>query len=96
MVTGQLEGVFTFRRTPSLRPFRKTSAGIAESWDLSSDGKTYTFHLRANAKWSNGDPVTANDFVQILERVPAPKYRAGICLPVLPHQKCSTHFNEER
>ena len=35
---------------------------IAESYDLSDDGKTYTFHLR-DAKWANGTPVTANDFV---------------------------------
>ncbi|EFM10993.1 extracellular solute-binding protein family 5 [Paenibacillus curdlanolyticus YK9] len=36
--------------------------GVAEKWDISEDGKTYTFHLRTDAKWSNGDPVTANDF----------------------------------
>ena len=35
---------------------------LAESWDISEDGLTYTFHL-ADAKWSNGTPVTANDFV---------------------------------
>lgn len=35
---------------------------IAEDWDISEDGLTYTFHLR-DAKWANGDPVTANDFV---------------------------------
>ncbi|MCS0790602.1 peptide ABC transporter substrate-binding protein [Cytobacillus firmus] len=37
-------------------------AAIAEKWDISEDGKTYTFHIRENAKWSNGDPVTAGDF----------------------------------
>jgi len=36
---------------------------IAESYDLSDDGLTYTFHLRTDAKWSNGTPVTAADFV---------------------------------
>lgn len=36
---------------------------IAESWDISEDQKTYTFHIRENANWSNGDPVTADDFV---------------------------------
>ena len=36
--------------------------GLADSWKISPDGLTYTFHLRA-AKWSNGDPVTADDFV---------------------------------
>ena len=40
----------------------KTAPALAKSWDVSDDGKTYTFHLR-DAKWSNGDKVTANDFV---------------------------------
>ena len=35
---------------------------IAESWDVSEDGCTYTFHLRDDAFWSNGEPVTAADF----------------------------------
>ncbi len=37
--------------------------GMAESWDVSDDQKTYTFHLRKGAKWSNGEEVTAKDFV---------------------------------
>lgn len=40
----------------------KAIPAIAESYDVSADGKTYTFHLR-DAKWANGDPVTAEDFV---------------------------------
>jgi oligopeptide transport system substrate-binding protein len=36
--------------------------GVAVSWAISEDGLTYTFRLRNNAKWSNGDPVTAEDF----------------------------------
>ncbi|CEQ14353.1 ABC transporter substrate-binding protein [Paraclostridium sordellii] len=35
---------------------------MAESWEQSEDGKTWTFKIRKNAKWSNGDPVTAKDF----------------------------------
>lgn len=35
---------------------------VAESWEVSEDGLTYTFHLRPDAKWSNGRPVTADDF----------------------------------
>ena len=42
--------------------------GVAESWTLSDDGKVYTFRLRNNAKWSNGDPVTAHDFAFALRR----------------------------
>ena len=36
--------------------------GVAEKWEVSKDGLVWTFHLRKNAKWSNGDPITANDF----------------------------------
>ena len=36
---------------------------VAESWTISDDGKTYSFSLRENARWSNGDPLTAEDFV---------------------------------
>lgn len=54
--------------------------GAAESWDISEDGLTYTFHMRQGATWNNGDPVTANDFVFAWQRalspetVPAPVY----------------------
>ncbi|PAV31344.1 oligopeptide ABC transporter substrate-binding protein [Virgibacillus profundi] len=41
----------------------KAAEGAAESWDISEDGLTYTFHIREDANWSNGDPVTAGDFV---------------------------------
>lgn len=40
----------------------EVAPGVAERWEVSEDGLTYTFHLRKNAKWSNGDPVTAEDF----------------------------------
>lgn len=51
----------------------KTEPGVAESWDSSPDFKTWTFHLRENAKWSNGDPVTAQDFVYSWQRLADPK-----------------------
>lgn len=40
----------------------KPIPGLAKSWDVSEDGLTWTFHLRENLKWSNGDPLTAHDF----------------------------------
>ena len=46
--------------------------GVAKDWDISSDGKTYTFYLRDNALWSNGDYVTAFDFVYAWNRVLMP------------------------
>ena len=42
---------------------------IAESYDVSDDRLTYTFHLREDANWSNGDPVTAHDFVYAWQRI---------------------------
>lgn len=41
----------------------------AEKWEVSEDGKIWTFHLRENAKWSNGAPVTADDFVRSWARL---------------------------
>lgn len=49
---------------------------VAERWDVSPDGLVYTFHLRPNARWSNGDPVTARDFAFSLERILLPKFGA--------------------
>ncbi|GAB1489378.1 peptide ABC transporter substrate-binding protein [Opitutaceae bacterium] len=46
--------------------------GVAERWETSPDGLTWTFHLRANAVWSNGDPVTAHDFVWSYQRMLSP------------------------
>jgi oligopeptide transport system substrate-binding protein len=46
--------------------------GVAERWTVSDDGLTYRFHLRPDARWSNGDPVTAGDFVFALRRAVAP------------------------
>ena len=41
---------------------------VAERWDISDDGLVYTFHLRDNARWSDGSPVTAADFHYSLRR----------------------------
>ncbi|MGF1755112.1 ABC transporter substrate-binding protein [Vibrio makurazakiensis] len=49
----------------------KTIPGVAESWET-TDNKTFTFHLRKDAKWSNGDPVTAEDFVYSWKRAVDP------------------------
>lgn len=47
-------------------------AGVAESWDVSDDGLRYTFRLRDDAKWSNGQVVTARDFVSGIRRTLQP------------------------
>jgi len=43
--------------------------GVAERWDISDDGRVYTFHLRSKASWSNGDPITSHDFLESFRRM---------------------------
>ena len=50
--------------------------GLAERWDISEDGKVYTFHLRPNLKWSNGEPIVAGDIVESYKRMVSPKLAA--------------------
>jgi oligopeptide transport system substrate-binding protein len=50
--------------------------GVAERWEVSADQLTYTFHLRKNAKWSNGDAVTARDFYESYKRILEPTLAA--------------------
>ncbi|GAB1488158.1 peptide ABC transporter substrate-binding protein [Opitutaceae bacterium] len=49
-----------------------TVGGVAERWDISADRLVYTFHLRKDARWSNGDPLTAHDFVRSYQRILTP------------------------
>jgi len=50
--------------------------GVAERWEISTDRLTYTFFLRSNARWSNGDPVTAQDFISSWHRILTPSLGA--------------------
>jgi oligopeptide transport system substrate-binding protein len=50
--------------------------GVAESWDVSADDLVYTFHLRADARWSDGAPVTARDFIDSFQRILTPSLGA--------------------
>ena len=60
------EGLVTYNAAGELVP------GTAESWDISDDGLSYTFHIRDDARWSNGDPVTSADFIFGLQRLVDP------------------------
>ncbi len=57
--------------------------GAAESWEVSEDGKTYTFKLRDGLKWSDGTPLTAEDFVYSWQRVCDPNVAAPYAETVL-------------
>lgn len=62
-----VEGLLTINEKGELSP------GVAKSWEVSEDGLLHTFHLRDDAKWSNGDPVTADDFVYSFRRFFSPE-----------------------
>lgn len=70
----------------------EVSPGAAESWDVSDDGTIYTFKMRDGAVWSNGDPVTAGDFVYSLRRIMDPetgaKY-ANVLYPIKNSEKAN-------
>ena len=50
--------------------------GVAERWEISADGKRYVFHLRGDARWSDGRPVTAHDFTYAWRRIQEAKLGA--------------------
>lgn len=69
--------------------------GAAEKWEISDDGTVYTFTLRENGRWSNGDPVTAEDFRFSFERILSPRL-AGEYAYMLHVIKNARAFNEGR
>ena len=67
IISALLEGLVT-ENPKTLKP----EPGVAESWKISADKCVYTFNLRKNAQWSNGEPLTAEDFVYSFKRVLSP------------------------
>ncbi len=67
----------------SFDPSLKLTPDLAESWDVSADGTVYTFHLRQNAKFHNGRPVTAQDVVYSWERAASPALASDTVLTYL-------------
>ena len=55
----------------------KSGPGSAESWTISEGGKVYTFKIRPDAKWSDGRPLTARDFVESWKRTLSPETAAS-------------------
>lgn len=58
--------------------------GAASSWEISDDGLVYTFHMRKDGRWSNGDPVTAHDFEYGLRRSVDPKTLSNYSIMLRP------------
>ena len=75
IITGQPEGRIVNALFEGLCAYDskgKACPGVASSWEISPDGKTYTFHLRPDACWSDGRPLTSHDFVASWRRVLTP------------------------
>ena len=65
-IRGQPEGRIAYALFEGLTRYNalgETEPGVAERWEISPDGLRYTFHIREGVKWTNGDPVTAQNFV---------------------------------
>ena len=56
----------------------------AERWEVSPDGLVWTFHLRAGLRWSNGDPLSADDFLQSWRRILNPAFASGAAWYLYP------------
>lgn len=82
------EGLVTYDPSGSIVP------GCAESWDISEDGTVYTFHLRDGLKWSDGTPLTANDFVYSIQRVLTPSTTAQYYSMMADYIKGAKEFYE--
>ncbi len=73
-----------FEGLTSESPDGRIIPGAAIRWNISRDGKTFTFYLRRDALWSNGDPVTAHDFVYGLRRSASPATASSNAQALLP------------
>ena len=77
LITGHPDGTIASALSEGLIAYHKSDdnlpePGVAESWESFDNGSRWTFTLRENARWSNGDPVTADDFVYSARRVLSP------------------------
>ncbi len=74
----------------------KPVPGVAKSWKVSDDGLVYTFHLREDAKWSNGEPVTAADFVYAFKRAVNPKNAAEMGYKLAPIENAQAIMDSKK
>jgi len=82
-----------FEGLTSESPEGRIIPGAAIRWNISRDGKTYTFYLRRDAHWSNGDPVTSDDFVYSLRRSADPATASKYAAVLLPIENAAEVLN---
>lgn len=74
----------------------KIVPGTAEKYEVSDDGTVYTFHLRENAKWSDGKPVVAGDFVYAWKRALNPEVAAEYAYQLFYIKNGAAYYNKEK
>lgn len=87
VITAAFEGLTRLDEKSAVKP------GVAEKWDVSADKLTYTFHLRKNAKWSDGKAVTAKDFQYAWLRALDPKTEAEYCYQLFYIKNAENFYN---
>ncbi len=83
-VMGMAVGSDLFEGLLRQGPAGQLLPGMAERWEVSADGMTWRFHLREQARWSNGDAVTAENFVFAWRRVVDPATASPIAQQMAP------------
>ena len=90
IMSSVMEGlVLKDRRSLEPRP------GVAESWTISDDGRVYTFKLRDDARWSNGDPHIANDYVWSWWRALQPALGNQYAYMLFPIKNAKRYYDRE-
>jgi peptide/nickel transport system substrate-binding protein/oligopeptide transport system substrate-binding protein len=75
---------YVFDGLTRFTPDARVEPGLAERWDISQDGLTYTFHLRHGVKFHNGAPFTAQNVVRSFQRALDPATKGGRAEPLAP------------
>lgn len=97
LITGQPEGRIVNALFEGLTSFDKSGQpvpGVAERWEISPDKKVYHFFLRHDARWSNGDPVTAHDFVRSWQRALSPETASDYASQLYPIVNAKAYSEE--
>ena len=84
---GLFEGLVTNHPTDlSIQP------GVAESWEITDGGLTYTFKLRSDAKWSDGKPITSTDFIVSWKRLLSKETAAEYVYQIFPVKNAEAYL----
>jgi ABC-type transport system substrate-binding protein len=83
--TGRAVG-YLFDGLVRFTPDARIEPGLAQRWDVSADGRVYTFHLRQGVRFHDGTPFVARNVVRSFERVLDPAQRGGRGWPLYPIQ----------